>query len=277
MSLTLHYFGEPEPIDIKIGNFPAGESYVQIDTELNDYKNYVIRWNYQSDVELFTLGLLMQTVSQKVENPIFFLGIPYFPHSRMDRVTSKELSFSLKVFINILQSYSHSFDIQYIETYDLHSPVADKLLKYIDILNIPQEDLLDIKEEELILVSPDSGAWEKTNRLAYFLEATREHKVKILKGTKNRDSLTGVISNFEVEEVDDIYTRALTPIYIVDDICDGGGTFLGLYWVLREMYPLSPIHLLTTHGIYSKGVKCLERNFASVSCYNLLENNNKGL
>ncbi|RYF48025.1 MAG: phosphoribosyltransferase [Cytophagaceae bacterium] len=40
---------------------------------------------------------------------------------------------------------------------------------------------------------------------------------------------------------------------IVDDICDGGGTFIGLAAELRKLNP-ERISLAVSHGIFSKGI-----------------------
>lgn len=276
MSLTLRYLFDKEVINISINTFPAGETYVTLDDTIEDSREFEIVWDYENDSELFTLGLIMQTVSQNVFSPSFVLNIPYFPHARMDRITSSEMSFSLNVVAETIKAYSKSFNINYIETLDLHSKALDSLLEYIEIVDIQKEELLDIPEEELVLLSPDEGAWEKTNHLAYYLEASRMEDIKILKGSKKRDPSTGNITGFKVESLCDKQVSPETPIYLVDDICDGGGTFLGIYQEIIKLYPENPIHLWTTHGIYSKGLEPLEECFDSVSCHYLLKNS-KGI
>jgi len=43
----------------------------------------------------------------------------------------------------------------------------------------------------------------------------------------------------------------------VDDICDGGRTFIESAGLLREAYPEADIHLYVSHGIFSKGTDVL--------------------
>ena len=43
---------------------------------------------------------------------------------------------------------------------------------------------------------------------------------------------------------------------MVDDICDGGGTFCWTASELKKYKPMS-VALYVTHGIFSKGVDCL--------------------
>ena len=46
-------------------------------------------------------------------------------------------------------------------------------------------------------------------------------------------------------------------VLIVDDICDRGGTFIGLTKILKQM-GCSSVGLYTTHGIYSGGVDIIK-------------------
>jgi ribose-phosphate pyrophosphokinase len=53
---------------------------------------------------------------------------------------------------------------------------------------------------------------------------------------------------------------------IVDDICDGGGTFVGLAETIGR--PASSMRLWTTHGIYSRGLGALLDAFGMVGSTN---------
>ena len=50
---------------------------------------------------------------------------------------------------------------------------------------------------------------------------------------------------------------------IVDDICDGGGTFVGLVKTFDNL-PMSDLFI--THGLFSKGPKIVTVAFKSVFC-----------
>jgi ribose-phosphate pyrophosphokinase len=41
---------------------------------------------------------------------------------------------------------------------------------------------------------------------------------------------------------------------IVDDICDGGATFIGIADAIHEKDPDADVRLYVTHGIFSKGI-----------------------
>jgi ribose-phosphate pyrophosphokinase len=50
---------------------------------------------------------------------------------------------------------------------------------------------------------------------------------------------------------------------IVDDICDGGGTFIGLAKELKK-HNAGNLYLSVSHGIFSKGLKELNQYFTNI-------------
>ena len=65
---------------------------------------------------------------------------------------------------------------------------------------------------------------------------------------KSRDVKTGKLSRFKVYEED---LEGKTCL-VVDDICDGGGTFLGLAKELKKKNA-GDLILVVSHGIFSRG------------------------
>ena len=53
------------------------------------------------------------------------------------------------------------------------------------------------------------------------------------------------------------------PVVILDDICDGGGTFIALAQVLRER-TRQPLYLYVTHGLFTKGLAPLQACYDGV-------------
>ncbi len=72
---------------------------------------------------------------------------------------------------------------------------------------------------------------------------------------KKRNQLTGVIESIIIPDVDFKGKRIL----IVDDICDGGATFVE---IARQLTAAEAafIGLRVTHGIFSKGVDILYKS-----------------
>jgi ribose-phosphate pyrophosphokinase len=72
----------------------------------------------------------------------------------------------------------------------------------------------------------------------------------IFYGAKHRDVATGRLSGFSVDAL-----PQGGHFLVVDDICDGGGTFVGLAQEVRKQGCYAD--LFVTHGIFSKGTKAL--------------------
>lgn len=170
---------------------------------------------------------------------------PYFPYARQDRVMERDEPFSLKVFCDLL----NSLNLSSVEIWDAHSDVAPAIIK--NCHNISQDSLVCKTLPNNLLsthlfVSPDAGAYKKLSKLI-----TDDQQIAI--GVKNRDAggnitHTGVYSPVPMEGRDCV---------IVDDICDGGRTFIELAKALKEKGSAS-ITLYVTHGIFSKGLEVLK-------------------
>ncbi|KAG1390037.1 hypothetical protein G6F58_013116 [Rhizopus delemar] len=93
------------------------------------------------------------------------------------------------------------------------------------------------------LMAPDAGARKRVQALAKKLGVA-----DVRFAEKVRDPQTGRITEPRVP--DDIPAQ---PVLVVDDICDGGRTFLELAAALRDK-TRQPLYLYVTHGLFSKGL-----------------------
>jgi phosphoribosylpyrophosphate synthetase len=91
----------------------------------------------------------------------------------------------------------------------------------------------------------------------YFPEATEG---SVVFGEKKRNIDTGKIESIEVKNPGIINNKPLT---ILDDLCDGGGTFIGLYEKLRQFTDKS-INIIVTHMVNEKGLFNLANTFNKV-------------
>jgi len=158
-----------------------------------------------------------------------------------------------------------------IRTLDVHSFRAQKNVGNLEnvearpFINRAIADICDSGGHPVILL-PDEGA----QRYGYS---------GALQCTKRRDPATGRLSGFEVPDFD--RSEAL----IVDDICDGGGTFIGLAKELNRWSegasalaarantpypPLKKLYLYVTHGIFSRGLAELLKYFEKIYTTNSL-------
>jgi len=143
-------------------------------------------------------------------------------------------------------------------TFDVHSSVARQQIH--NIINLDPihayeeigEVIESLKRVGLVLIVPDKGGETR-----YYLA---KYKLPIFVGEKVRDAKTGKLSGFAIPTSIKEYPHAL----IVDDICDGGGTFIGLAEEIHKLNPHMELNLYVSHGIFSKGLNELFEHFDGI-------------
>jgi ribose-phosphate pyrophosphokinase len=107
------------------------------------------------------------------------------------------------------------------------------------------------------LISPDAGALKKV----YDVAERIGYKEEIIIASKHRDVKTGKITHTEVPLKTDDLDK---DFFILDDIIDGGRTFIEIAKALREKNATGRIFLVATHGIFSAGLKPLNEHFDGI-------------
>ena len=159
---------------------------------------------------------------------------------------------SVKVYADIINSQSFNK----VTVFDPHSEVTPALLnncKVIDNFSFIEKVTKQL-DNNLVLISPDGGALKKIYKVAAYLQ-----NYEVIECSKSRDVKTGKLSGFKVY-ADDLQQQ---DCLIVDDICDGGGTFLGLAKELKAKNA-GKLYLAISHGIFSKGFESLEKDFQKI-------------
>jgi ribose-phosphate pyrophosphokinase len=243
--------------------FPDSQPHIKIDTATlgddRDVCRIITRISSPSDLlmALFAKNVLSYEGFEKVE-----LYISYLLAARMDRVMTGGEPFSLKVMAGIINSAGFSK----IKIFDPHSEVTTALLEnsyavtntafVADALKDYQAKINSSDTADLCIVSPDAGALKKIYKVAEALNG-----MQVVECMKNRDVKTGKLSGFKV------FAESLAgkTCFIVDDICDGGGTFIGVAEELRKLNAVKII-LVISHGIFSKGLSL--QNVDEIYCTN---------
>jgi ribose-phosphate pyrophosphokinase len=124
--------------------------------------------------------------------------------------------------------------------------------------------------ENVRLISPDAGALKKVFHVA----DTVKYRNEVIIASKHRNLETGKIDYTNVPmSVND----ADKDVFIIDDICDGGRTFIEVAKAVNEVRKLSSsVHpdnhgknyLIITHGIFSAGFDSLGEYFDGIYCTN---------
>jgi ribose-phosphate pyrophosphokinase len=247
-----------EEISFKKFIFAGGEPHIKIDTTtLGCGERVMITQRIATSEDFIFLLLAAEALQQSGSISELYLTLPYFPGARQDRRMVEGEPFTLKVYANLINEAS--FDEVVI--LDPHSDVTPALINNVTVVNnhvFVDQAILDIEgmvpEHYVSLVSPDAGASKKITSLAKYVQIQ-----DIIKCDKDRDVTNGNIKGFEVHSKN---IQGKTCV-IVDDICDGGGTFVGLAQKLREE-GAKRVYLVVTHGIFSKGFKQLNAYFDGI-------------
>jgi ribose-phosphate pyrophosphokinase len=107
------------------------------------------------------------------------------------------------------------------------------------------------------LISPDAGALKKVYDVAEAIGYSHD----IIIASKHRDVATGKITHTDVPLKTDDLDK---DFFILDDIIDGGRTFIEIAKALREKNATGKIFLVATHGIFSAGLKPLNEHFDGI-------------
>lgn len=235
--------------------FPGGERHVKIskaNIPVAIVMDVYISAHIKSAQDIIELGLLVNAVRglERVDNrAVFTLDLPYFPYGRQDRRCNFGEPLSAKWFGDMINSMG--FDRVNIK--DPHSDVTANVLDNVHIEEQHQIVLRKlawfIRLNSVVLVAPDAGSVKKIETLSKAVGG-----IPIIYGRKNRDLLTGEITNISVDNPELISGRNLL---VVDDICDGGRTFVELAKVIKPHGPNS-LSLFVTHGIFSKGLSVFD-------------------
>jgi ribose-phosphate pyrophosphokinase len=183
------------------------------------------------------------------------LILPYLPYARADRRFVGGDCFGLEVFANILNNLNVG-----IMTLDAHSAISHSLIN--GLFDVPPKPLIekavrhilaDDASTRLTLLFPDDGAKKRYSLMAPAFDLDILHCAKV------RDKATGKLSHFSVPAKEEFKT---SNVLLIDDICDGGGTFIGIADALKE-HGLK-LSLYVTHGIFSKGLDTLLKSFEMI-------------
>ena len=240
-------FPNEGPFYPKVFKFNAGE--VQVSLEAFEYnvcansRATITARIHNSDT---LMELIMVTDAVRRLSPLIqmTLVLPYLPYSRQDRVANPGEALSAKVFADVI----NALNFKKVFTYDAHSDVSVACLDNCESTNqsyILDEMLGNDVMQDYTLISPDAGATKKTLAVAKYFEG-----LKVINCDKSRDTMTGEITGTYVNWG---YSMKEMRLLIVDDICDGGMTFIKIAEAVQKFKPRS-IDLYVTHGIFSKGM-----------------------
>lgn len=289
---------EKSDIKYEISKFPDGQQQVKIDknsmmdhyhtikSNIDPHVQIKARLNNFKDLELIccaVASLKQILIDQKIKS--WSLYVPYFLGSRSDRKFEEGSNNYLK---DVICPIINSLNFESVTVLDSHSDVLEACLnnfKKIDNLKLVSYALENLycdgntkdhvthvtKNPNFILVSPDAGANKKIFKVAEQIGYTGD----IITCSKSRDV------NGKLNKVNVPLEFSGKDLIIIDDICDGGATFINIAKTIRSRVHNSvkqpKIYLIVTHGIFSKGLSELCKYFDGIYTTNSYQEHDQPL
>lgn len=244
-------YQEESDIKYRISRFPDGQQTVDLEGLYNINDRFTIHSRLSSFMDLELILCATQALKGLGVSDIT-LHVPYFIGARSDRKFSEGgINYLKQVICPIVNSQNYSKVI----VLDPHSDVLEACLNNFEkvsnsLLVKHSLSLIDNKNGargRTMIVSPDAGALKKIYDIA------KEFNIEnVVTAGKVRDIKTGKILKTQFPYSD---FTGIEQIVIIDDICDGGRTFIELAKVIKEAGYEGKIFLIVTHGIFSAGLK----------------------
>lgn len=303
----------PEKSDIKykVSKFPDGQQNIVIDPFIIDFCSNIrkriscLKHGYpDSEANIFEdkelpcrilpvqikshlnnwldLELIICAVASLRELGVeeIHLYTPYIMGARSDRKFEEGGNNYLK---DVICPIINSLNFKTVTCIDPHSDVLEACIK--GFRKIEQSKIVydilgtdwateKLKYNKFILISPDAGA----NKKIYKVAEQIRYKEDIITCSKDRDKdgkLTKTVVPLKAGE----YLNK--DFIIIDDICDGGRTFINIAKELRSKlnnytkFNIEPkIYLIVTHSIFSKGTDELLKYFDGIYTTNSYKEHN---
>lgn len=246
--------------DIPTIIFPDGHKHLKVKL-LDLYKQDTVCVSIKSFDDLFLLAQLKEIAPQ-----INKLRINYLLGARCDRRFSHPESLDLR----IIADFINGLDYEIVDIIKPHSDVSLALIKNSyaisytkDLVNYYLQDNKMVNFNGCSVISPDAGAskWIEKDLDYYDIVQCNKHR------NLTNGNLESISFSKEIKE----------NCVIVDDLCDGGATFIKLAEQLK-LKGAQNVALVIHHGIFSKGLKVFDGLIDHIYCTNSfsdIEDNNK--
>ncbi len=233
--------------------FSGGEPHLKIDPGQKMEDRVVVTVQARTTDD-FMLAMLAHDALRRMGVKQIELFIPYFPAARQDRVMVPGEALSVKVYARMINTAG--FDK--VTVFDPHSDVTAALIDRCHVLPnvgfIQQIIAQNTFLQGVTLIAPDVGASKKIQYLAEKMGGAQ-----MIQCTKSRQVENGFLSAPIVLAQD----LSGADCLIVDDICDGGGTFIQLAEALKAKNA-GKLYLAVSHGIFSRGLEPLLAHFDQI-------------
>jgi ribose-phosphate pyrophosphokinase len=271
MSILNLAYSDNSEINYKVSKFPDGQQSITITSGIyNENIPVLIKSRLNSFMDLELIICATQCLKEMgVKN--ISLYIPYCVGGRSDR---KFVDGGINYIKTVIAPILNSQNYKEVIILDSHSDILEACINNfkkntnVDLVRFALSliDNKDGAQGRTAFISPDAGALKKIYDLAKIFKAEN-----VTTASKVRDVLTGNIVRTELPTMN---LDGIEQIVIIDDICDGGRTFIELAKVIKQETN-KPIYLIVSHGIFSAGIGELNIYFSGIFCTNSVKDINE--
>lgn len=220
--------------------FPGGEPHAKIPASIKGDVLLFLKLRTWNDVGI--AACVVNALDQNRAVGPLKTFVPYFPGARQDR-TDGLAPLTVALVAQLLNGASA------LHVFDPHSEAVSDWTGATAWMpkHLPMPHIVDY----VGVIAPDEGAVDRaTSFRDHFCEG-----VDIIRCAKRRDSTTGRLSGYQMPQL-----KKTGRYMIVDDICDGGGTFN----LLADAFAADPVgrdstlSMFVSHGIFSKGLEAID-------------------
>jgi ribose-phosphate pyrophosphokinase len=249
---------------VKFFRFNGGE--LQVNVEKSQEERATLTWKPTTSDDIIMLLMTVNALQHQGFRDII-IDVLYLPYGRQDRVCSPGEAYSLEVIVRLLDG----LNVTDIHFWDLHN--SGVTLELFNNTYVYETEIYDIFARykildnfdlyNLILCAPDVGARKKVNAIVNEFDLS-----PAIHFDKDRCPDTGMIHGIQPNK----YNREFDGfnILVIDDICDGGRTFIEVAKELRKNTSEN-LYLYVTHGIFSKGIAELMVYYKHIFCHHVLD------
>lgn len=254
--------GDKSEVKYELTIFPDGEPHIKFLDDIDRKDSYNVVCRITNPNELFIVMQVGHIL--KRQGVLFNLIILYLMSMRMDRVINFNEAFTLEIVANMI----NSFEAEHVYVFEAHSDRTFKLIKnsepynglsFSQDYNKMREDCYET--EKSVICFPDHGAYERYSKDFYPTSAyICMNKIRDLDNK-------GVIMSMEISKMQlpFIHEEDVKQITIIDDLCDGGGTFCWAASILREKFGKNvKLNIFIKHMVNPVGLKKLSNSFDNV-------------
>lgn len=220
--------------------FPAGEAHIKREDrrELEPIEIAIIQPDAASiHNDLFHLAMWRDYINRDLrtrssgEDTRKVLLLPYIPGARADRGAP----FGLDVYAEFIDNLA----LNQVIVFDPHSEVA---VDFLDPTVLRPHDILAKSSSYAGIIAPDKGAVARAQGVA------DKFGVPLYTAEKSRNFETGKLTGYVLDMPE---SGEKEHFLVVDDICDGGGTFVLLSEAFAAVRPRAYLDLYVSHGVFS--------------------------